>query len=108
MEFGSSFIYAPKESVEAFEYVPESRYKHTVTGYSSATGGASYDDDGEVHTLTRYIVHGAMCMMRCNFIADMSTGHPGHGRAGGVFCHERHGKSPCFVCSTECIYGYLC
>lgn len=49
MEFGSSFVYASKDSEEAeFEYVPEARYNHVVTGYASAAGSADYKDDGEV------------------------------------------------------------
>jgi len=52
MEFGSSHVYAPKQStagVDEFEYVPESRYNHTVTGYASgAASNADYQDDGEV------------------------------------------------------------
>jgi len=51
MEFGSSHVYAPKQStagVDEFEYVPESRYNHTVTGYASgAASNADYQDDGE-------------------------------------------------------------
>ncbi len=48
MLFGGDYVYAPGKSSEKddFEYVPESRYNHTVTGYSSAA--ADYDDDGEV------------------------------------------------------------
>lgn len=51
MFFGGDYVYAPGKSGEKddFEYVPESRYNHTVTGYSSAA--ADYDDDGEVSRL---------------------------------------------------------
>lgn len=55
MEFGSSHVYASKQStagVDEFEYVPESRYNHTVTGYASgAASNADYQDDGEVSVL---------------------------------------------------------
>ena len=48
MLFGGDYVYTPEKSdeKEAYEYVPESRYTHKVTGYSSGT--ADYDDDGEV------------------------------------------------------------
>lgn len=45
MDFGSDFVYA-QDNDEEFEYVEETRYNHTTTGYSSVT--ADYNDDGEV------------------------------------------------------------
>ena len=60
MNFGSSHVYAPKQSaarVEEFEYVPESRYNHTVTGYASSAADADYQDDGEVSALFSSLVH---------------------------------------------------
>lgn len=49
MDFGSSYVYVPKQSgVQEFEYVPESRYNHTVTGYASSAASTDYHDDGEV------------------------------------------------------------
>jgi len=47
MNFGSSVVYAAKSGKDEFEEVPESKYNHVVTGYSSG-GAAGYDDDGEV------------------------------------------------------------
>ncbi len=48
MEFGSSYVYAAKESEAEFELVAESRYNHVVKGFSSAAGSGDYKDDGEV------------------------------------------------------------
>lgn len=49
MDFGSSYVYAPKQSgVQEFEHIPESRYNHIVTGYASSAAGTDYHDDGEV------------------------------------------------------------
>ena len=49
MDFGSSYVYAPKQSgVQEFEHIPESRYNHIVTGYASSATGTDYHDDGEV------------------------------------------------------------
>lgn len=47
MEFGSSYVFAQKDSKQEFEYVPETRFNHVVTGFSS-TATANYRDDGEV------------------------------------------------------------
>lgn len=50
MDFGSAFVYAPKDSSkQEYEHIPESRYNHVVKGYSSGAS-ASYDpnDDGQV------------------------------------------------------------
>lgn len=46
MNFGSDFVYAQEGNEPEFEYVDESRYNHTTTGYSSVS--ADYKDDGEV------------------------------------------------------------
>ena len=46
MEFGSEFVYAQEGDEPELEYVEESRYNHTATGYSSVS--ADYKDDGEV------------------------------------------------------------
>ena len=45
MDFGSDYVYAQEDNDE-FEYVEESKFNHTTTGYSSVT--ADYNDDGEV------------------------------------------------------------
>ena len=50
MEFGSTLVYAPKDSSkQEYEHIPESRYNHVVKAYSSGAS-ASYDpdDDGQV------------------------------------------------------------
>ena len=50
MEFGSSLVYAAKDSSKVeYEHIPESRYNHVVKAYSSGASG-NYDpnDDGEV------------------------------------------------------------
>ena len=52
MEFGSDFVYSPKDgSKQEYEHIPESRYNHVVKAYSSGAS-ATYDpnDDGEVAT----------------------------------------------------------
>lgn len=48
MDFGSEYVYAPEEEAAEFDYIEESKYNHTTTGYSSVT--ADYKDDGEVST----------------------------------------------------------
>ena len=51
MEFGSEFVFAPTSSAEEGDYeaIPEARYNHVVTGYSSgASPASSLPDDGEV------------------------------------------------------------
>lgn len=48
MNFGSSVVYAAKDSKVEYEEVPESRYNHTVSGYASGGVGLDYEDDGEV------------------------------------------------------------
>ena len=52
MEFGSSVVYAPKDSSKTeYEHIPESRYNHTVKAYSfGASSNHDPDDDGEVMT----------------------------------------------------------
>ena len=50
MDFGSEFLYAPEENEQEFDYIDESRYNHTVTGYSSVSDG-DYKDDGEVYSV---------------------------------------------------------
>lgn len=50
MEFGSSLVYAAKDSSKVeYEHIPESRYNHVVKAYSAGASG-TYDpnDDGEV------------------------------------------------------------
>ena len=46
MDFSSHVLYAPENEVKEYELITESRFNHTVTGYSSVT--ADYEDDGEV------------------------------------------------------------
>ena len=49
MEFGSTFIFAPTDESQEYEHIPESKYNHVVTGYSSgASVNSSLPDDGEV------------------------------------------------------------
>ncbi len=47
MDFGSSFVYAAKESKVEYEEVPESKYNHVVKGHASGVS-SDYKDDGEV------------------------------------------------------------
>lgn len=56
MNFGGDYIYAPGKSSEKddYEYIPESRYNHKVTGYSSAS--ADYEDDGEVSANSSFTI----------------------------------------------------
>lgn len=53
MDFGSSYVYAVKESKVEYEDVPKSKYNHVVSGYASGGGAAvlDYEDDGEVGVL---------------------------------------------------------
>ena len=51
MEFGSSVVYAAKDSKVEYEEVPESRYNHTVAGYATGGVGLDYEDDGEVDSM---------------------------------------------------------
>lgn len=56
MEFGSEYVYVPTtESTreeEEYEEIPETKYNHVVTGYSSrSSANSSLPDDGEVKTL---------------------------------------------------------
>ena len=46
MDFSSNLLFAPEEEEEEYEYIEETQYNHTVTGYSSVT--SDYKDDGEV------------------------------------------------------------
>ncbi len=48
MDFGSSFVYAAKESKVEYEEVPESKYNHVVKGHASGGASLDYKDDGEV------------------------------------------------------------
>lgn len=50
MDFGSEFVFAPpKAHKEEYEAIPESRYKHIVTGYASpGQADRDFQDDGEV------------------------------------------------------------
>ncbi len=64
MEFGSSLVYAAKDS-EEFEYIPESRYNHVVTGFATASS-ADYKDDGEVRVA-------ASCGTVCAAFTKLST-----------------------------------
>ena len=50
MDFGSSYVFAPTDSSQEYEEIPESRYNHVVTGYASGANNASSfsNDDGEV------------------------------------------------------------
>jgi small GTP-binding protein len=45
MDFGSDFLYAPEEDSLEYDFVDESKYNHTATGYSSVS--TDYKDDGE-------------------------------------------------------------
>ena len=47
MNFASDYVYAPEGDEAEYEYVEETRYNHTSTGYSSVS--ADYKDDGEVN-----------------------------------------------------------
>ena len=50
MDFGSELLYAPEEEEkEQYEYIEESHFNHTVTGYSSVS--ADYEDDGEASSV---------------------------------------------------------
>ena len=46
MEFGSKYLYAPKEQKEEYEYVPEGIFNHTA----AANDDDPSADDGEVRT----------------------------------------------------------
>ena len=52
MDFSSNLLFAPEEGEEEYEYIEESQYNHTVTGYSSVS--SSYKDDGEVSCYYSY------------------------------------------------------
>ena len=54
MDFGSDLLYAPEQKEkEQYEYIEESHFNHTVTGYSSVS--ADYEDDGEVSSALHQI-----------------------------------------------------
>lgn len=48
MQFGGEYVFAQGKSSDKaeFEFIPEARYTHKVSAYSSTS--ADYDDDGEV------------------------------------------------------------
>ena len=46
MDFGSEFLYAAENESQEYEYIEETKFNHTATGYSSVS--ADYKDDGEV------------------------------------------------------------
>ena len=48
MDFGSNYVFAPKNAEEEYELIPESTYNHEIKGYASTS--ADYEDDGEVNT----------------------------------------------------------
>lgn len=68
MDFGSEFIYAPEGDTPEYEYVEESRFNHTATGYSSVS--ADYKDDGEVNYIasTIYIIQDIMVFFLDMFV----------------------------------------
>ena len=97
MEFGSNLVYAPKDgSKQEYEHVPESRYNHVVKAYSSGAS-ASYDphDDGQV-PFNNMIQHIIILFddSIINFHSDLSAGHLGHCRPGGILSNERSGTEP--------------
>ena len=47
MDFGSDYVYAPKEQKEEYEYVPESVFNHTAAAINDDPSA----DDGEVCAL---------------------------------------------------------
>lgn len=49
MEFGSDLLYVPGEEEVEYDYIEESQFNHTVTGYSSVS--TDFKDDGEVSEL---------------------------------------------------------
>ncbi len=64
MDFGSSVVYAAKESTVEYEEVPESKYNHVVKGYASG-GATDYHDDGEVRQFN--MQHALLILMTIYF-----------------------------------------
>ena len=102
MEFGSTFIFAPTDSSQEYEHIPETQFNHVVTGYASGASvstSSSLPDDGEVSldNNTAFIfvdLYRHVCGSNqdwCYFCADLFVGHSGHCRTGGVFSNAGTG-----------------
>lgn len=72
MEFGSTFVFAPTDSSQEYEHIPETRYNRVVTGYAGASAGSSsVHDDGEVSSaiiahFSAFTVYVRVCAVRMN------------------------------------------
>lgn len=65
MEFGSNLVFAPTDSSQEYEHIPETKFNHVVTGYASgasvSTAASSLPDDGEVGSIPHSIVELYTC-----------------------------------------------